>query len=70
MKFCSYLIGSFQNFLEQILSYSLFKVAYWIWFAAFFYEHIRDAGEGLVKAEYLHITAAVRGPFADRVIIH
>jgi len=49
-KFCSYLIGSFQNFLEQILTHIIFE-RYPSWFEAFPYLHIRDAGRGLVKAE-------------------
>jgi len=49
-----YLIGSFQNFLEQILTHSLF-VRYSGWFEAFPYLHVRDADVG---------------PFESRVLTH
>jgi len=58
----SYFIGYFQYFPEQISTHNLFK-RYCRWFEAFPYLHIRDAGRGPFKEEYLHITAAIGGPF-------
>ena len=57
----------FQKFVEHFLTHSLFK-RYWSAFETFpYYLHIKDAGRGLVKAEYLHITVAVGDLFESIV---
>ena len=53
------MIGSFQNFLEQILIHSFLRC--WSWFEVFLYLHIKDAGGGPLKVEWLHFTVAVGG---------
>ena len=52
INFCSYLIGSFHKFLEQILTHSPFE-RYWSSFEAFPYLHIRDASRALWKQSKL-----------------
>jgi len=68
INFCSYLIGSFQNFLEQILTYGFLR--YWSWFEAFHYLHIRVVGGGSLQVEYLHIGVAGGSAFESNVFIH
>jgi len=46
---CSYLIGSFQNFLEEILTHDDF-CTYKSWFEAFVYLLIGDGGGVPLKA--------------------
>jgi len=64
---CFYLIGSFQNCLEQILTHSFLR---YCWFEDFPYLHIRDAGRCPSKAEHLYSTAATEGSFGSRVLAH
>jgi len=66
MKFSPYLIGSFQNLLEQILIHRFLR--YWSWFETFPYLQIRDAGGGSLKAKHLHITVAVGAPVKTEYI--
>jgi len=56
-----YLIGTFQNFLEEILTHNFFR--YRSWFEAFLYLLIGDGGGVALKRQYLHITIAVWVPF-------
>jgi len=60
INFWSYLIGSFQTVLEQILAHSFLR--YWRWYEAFPYLRIKDAGGGSLKAKHLNITVAVWAP--------
>jgi len=46
---CSYLIGSFQNFVEEILTDILLFFRYRSWFEAFLYLLIEDGGGSLWK---------------------
>jgi len=58
-------MGSFQNFLEKILTHS-----FWSWFVAFHYLRMREASEDPLKVEYLNITAARGDPFENKVFTH
>jgi len=48
INICSYLVGSFQNILEEILTHKLFS--YRSWFENFLHLHIGDGGGTLLKA--------------------
>ena len=52
MPIFSYLLASFHNFLEEILTHNFFR--YRSWFEAFLYLIIRDGGGVALKGRYLH----------------
>jgi len=57
-----------QNFLEEILTHNFFR--YGSWFEAFLYLLIGNGGGVALKGRYLHITAAVAGPFDSIVLTY
>ena len=62
------MIGSFQNFLEEILTHNIFR--YRSWLEAFLYLHIGDGGGVALKGRYLHITVAVGRTFDSIALAH
>jgi len=80
---CSYLIGSFQNVLEEILTHNFFR--YRGWFEAFFICSLKMVVRSLWKdgtctlqlllvatlnVRFLHIKVAAGGPFQSKVLTH
>jgi len=66
---CSYLIGSSQNFLEEILTCNFFRYRHC--FEAFFICSLEMAvGRFERTVAYLHITVAVGGLFDSTVLEH
>ena len=63
---CSCFLGSFQNFLEEILTHNFFMCR--SWFEAFPYLFIGGGGRVALKGRYLHITVAVGGPLKARFL--
>jgi len=57
ISICSYLIGSFQSFLEEILTHSFLR--YRSWLEAFLCLLIGDGSGVPLKGRYVHITVAV-----------
>ena len=58
-----YLIRYFETFLGQILTHSSFKVLKVVWSFSLLRLHIRDAGGGPLKVEYVFTAVAVGGLF-------
>jgi len=58
INICYYLIGSFQKFLEDILTHNFFM--YRSWFEAFLCLLIRDGGGAPLKARYLYYSCCWR----------
>jgi len=54
--------------LEEILTHNFFR--YGSWFEAFLYLLIGNGGGVALKGRYLHITAAVAGPFDSIVLTY